>query len=227
MKKVNNVLWGLLLVAAGVLFGLKALDIIDFNIFFDGWWAFIIIIPSLIALVTQRDKTGSMIGLVVGVFLFLVARDIISLEMLGKLIVPVLLVVVGLCLIFRDVVNRNAKEAIKRINSRGLPKKKCTAIFSSQQISLSDEGFFGANLYAIFGAIEYDLRGTVISEDIVINAGCVFGGMDIMLPEGVNAEICATPVFGGIANKTGRPFTQGLPTVFINGAAVFGGIDVK
>ncbi len=227
MKKVNNVLWGLLLVGAGVLFGLKALDVIDFNIFFDGWWAFIIIIPSLITLVTQRDKTGSMIGLVVGIFLFLVARDLISLEMLGKLIVPVLLVVIGLCLIFKDVMNKNAKEAIKKINSRGFPVKKCTAIFSGQKVGFPGEGFFGANLYAIFGGIDCDLRGAVITEDIVINAGCVFGGMNIFVPENVNVEICATPVFGGVANKTGRPFTQGIPTVFINGAAVFGGIDVK
>lgn len=227
MKKVNNILWGLLLVGVGVLFGLKALDIVDFNIFFDGWWTLIIIIPSLISLVTQRDKTGSMIGLVVGVFLLLVARDIISLEMLGKLIIPVLLVVVGLCLIFRDVVNRNAKEAIKRINARDLPVKKCTAIFSAQNLAFPGEGFFGANLYAIFGGLDIDLRGSVISEDIVINVGCIFGGMDIFIPENVNVEICATPVFGGVANKTGRPFTPGIPTVFINGAAVFGGIDIK
>ncbi len=227
MKKVNRVLWGLLLVAAGVLFGLKAMNIIDFEIFFDGWWAFIIIIPSLISLVTERDKTGSMIGIVVGVFLFLVARDLISLEMLGKLIVPVLMVVVGICLIFKDVFNKNAKEAIKRINAKGLHRNRSTSLFSTQKVAYSGEGFFGADLYGIFGSLECDTAGAAITEDIVVNAYALFGSVDISVPENVNVEICATPVFGGVANKTKRPFTPGLPTVFITGGAVFGKIDVK
>ncbi len=227
MKKVNRVLWGLLLVAAGVLFGLKAMDIIDFEIFFDGWWTLIIIIPSLISLVTQRDKTGSMIGLVVGVFLFLVVRDIISLEMLGKLIVPVLMVVVGICLIFKDAFNKNAKEAVKRINARGLYKNKSTSLFSTQKVAYSGEGFFGADLYGIFGSLECDMSGALLTEDIVVNAYGLFGSVDILVPENVNVEICATPVFGGVANKTRRPFTPGLPTIFVTGSALFGKIDIR
>ena len=226
MKNINRVLWGLLLVAVGVLFGLKAMDLIEFEIFFDGWWSLILIIPSLIALITQRDKTGSMIGLVIGVFLLLVARDIISWQMLAKLIIPVLMVVVGLCLIFKDVVNRHAKEAIKRINSRGFHRHKNSAMFSSQKVAYSGEGFFGAELYSVFGSLDCDLRGSVITEDIVVSAYSLFGSMDIYVPENVNVEICATPVFGGISNRTKRPFTNGLPTVFVTGAAVFGGVDV-
>ena len=210
-----------------MLFGLKAMDVIDFEIFFDGWWAFIIIIPSLISLVTQRDKTGSMIGLVVGIFLFLVARDIISLQMLGKLIVPVLMVVVGICLIFKDAFNRNAKEAIRRINARGLARQRNTSLFSTQKVAYSGEGFFGAELYGIFGSLNCDMAGAVLNEDIVVNAYSLFGSVDISVPENVNVEICATPVFGGVANKTKRPFTPGLPTVFITGGAVFGKIDIK
>ena len=91
MKNINRVLWGVVLVAVGVLFGLKAMNIIDFDIFFDGWWTLFIIIPSFISLITQRDKTGSIIGLVVGVVLFLASRDIISFAMLWKLLIPALI----------------------------------------------------------------------------------------------------------------------------------------
>ena len=67
----------------------------------------------------------------------------------------------------------------------------------------------------------------IITGAAVITAGAVFGGIDILLPQNVNAEVCVTPVFGGAANKTGRPFTSGIPTVFVSGVCAFGGIDVK
>lgn len=227
MKNINRILWGVVLVAVGVLFGLKALDIIDFNIFFDGWWTLIIIIPSLISLITQRDKTGSFIGLFVGVVLFLASRDIISFATLWKLVIPAVIIIIGLSLIFKDVFNKRAKEAVKKLNARGAPLKECTATFSGQKVSYPGENFYGAELTAVFGGIDCDLRGAVITEDTVINVCCIFGGIDVFLPSGVNVEICTTPVFGGVSNKTNRPFTAGLPTVFINGTCVFGGVDVK
>ena len=45
MEKINRILWGLVFIVLGVVVALNALDIIDFNIFFNGWWTFIIISP--------------------------------------------------------------------------------------------------------------------------------------------------------------------------------------
>ena len=36
MKKVNNILWGIVLIAIGALFALNALNITNIDIFFDG-----------------------------------------------------------------------------------------------------------------------------------------------------------------------------------------------
>ena len=75
MKKAKSILWGLVLAAAGVLLGLRALDIVDFSIFFDGWWTLFLIVPCAIGLVTDRDKTGNLVGLAIGVFLLLGCPD--------------------------------------------------------------------------------------------------------------------------------------------------------
>jgi hypothetical protein len=48
-------LWGIVLVAAGVLFALKALGIANIDVFFDGWWTLFIIIPCTIGPFTKRD----------------------------------------------------------------------------------------------------------------------------------------------------------------------------
>ena len=105
---------------------------------------------------------------------------------------------------------------------RQLSRKK-----NGKNAVFTGEPFYGADAVAAFGALEIDLRGSVITEDIIISTGAVFGGVDIFLPQNVNAELCVTPVFGGVANKTGRPFTPGIPTVFVTGVCAFGGIDVK
>ena len=227
MNKINRILWGVVLVAIGVLFGLKAMNIIDFNIFFDGWWTLLIIIPSLISLITQKDKTASIIGLIVGVVLFLASRDIITFATLWKLLIPAVIVLIGLSLIFKDAFNKRAREAIKKLNARGLPMKQATAVFSGQKVAFAGPDFYGAELNAVFGGLDCNLIDTYITEDTVINVSCIFGGIDIYLPDNVNVEICTTPVFGGVSTKKGRPAVVGAPTVFISGVAVFGGVDIK
>lgn len=67
MKKTSGILWGIALVAIGVILALNALGITDINIFFDGWWTLFFIIPCLIGLISERDKTCSIIFLCIGV----------------------------------------------------------------------------------------------------------------------------------------------------------------
>ena len=66
MKKANSIFWGLALVAVGVFLGLNAFGITDINIFFDGWWTLFIIVPCTIGLFTDYDKTGNLIGILIG-----------------------------------------------------------------------------------------------------------------------------------------------------------------
>ena len=102
MKKVSNILWGIVLIVIGVISGLNALEITDINIFFKGWWTLFIIVPCFIGIFNDESKTGNLIGLVIGVVLLLGSRDIISFEIIGKLIVPIVLIGIGLSIIFKD-----------------------------------------------------------------------------------------------------------------------------
>lgn len=54
MKKLNGIVWGIVLVAAGILLGLNAFGITDIDIFFDGWWTLFIIVPCAVGLITDR-----------------------------------------------------------------------------------------------------------------------------------------------------------------------------
>lgn len=62
MKKFGNILWGLVFIAIGTIWGLNALGITQINLFFEGWWTLIIIIPCFIGLFRESDKIGNLVG---------------------------------------------------------------------------------------------------------------------------------------------------------------------
>ena len=95
MKLNKNYLYGAILVILGIVLGLSELGFITFNIFFEGWWTLFLIIPGIVDLCTEKNKKASaeLIGL--GVLLLLIARNIITFELLLKLIIPVIIIGIG------------------------------------------------------------------------------------------------------------------------------------
>ena len=100
MKRSSKIIWGILLIAAGVIFALNALEIASINIFFDGWWTLFIIIPCVAGLFFDKNKIDNLIGIALGVFLLLCCQDILSFSLLWKLVLPALIVIAGIRLIF-------------------------------------------------------------------------------------------------------------------------------
>ncbi len=226
MKNKSSVIWGLVLVVIGVLLGCKALNLFDFDIFFDGWWTLFIIIPCLIGLVTDDNKTGSIIGLVIGVLLLLSAQKVIDYSYMWKLLVPIIIIIVGISIIFSNVFFKKDEEKFKKMSNK-ISKEGLTAVFSGQDVKLDDQVFEGTNLTAIFGGIKLDLRKAEIKEDVIINVTAVFGGVDIFLPDEVKVIIKTNSFFGGVDNKKKNNDDKKLPTVYINSSCAFGGVDIK
>ena len=102
MKKFGNVLWGIVLIVIVLIVGGNALGITNINIFFDGWWTLFIIIPCFIGLFKDNEKTGNLIGLLIGVALLLACQDILDFGLIWKLAFPAILVAIGLSIIFKD-----------------------------------------------------------------------------------------------------------------------------
>ena len=230
MKKMSNILWGLLFIVLGVIFGLSAFDVIEIrDIFFDGWWTLFIFVPCTIELFRSRDKTGNIIGIVVGVVLLLICQGMLTLDMLWKLLIPAIFIIIGLSLVFRDAfLGKGNKAAFKRFDDRRGAEDSHKAKFSSKSIKYDGQIFYGNDLSASFGAITCDLRGATITEDVIINANAIFGGVDILLPDGVNVQIKSTALFGGADDK--RRATSELidaPTVYVSSLCLFGGVDIK
>lgn len=225
MKKASSVLWGIVLIAAGVVLALNVFNITDIDIFFDGWWTLFIIVPCAIGLFTEREKTGNIIGIVIGVFLLLCCQDILSFSMLWKLLVPAIIVIVGLKMVLTGLFGNKANEIMKQLKLEGKQPKSGFAAFSGCDMNYDGEVFEGAELTAVFGGVECDLRNAIIEKDCAIRVSVIFGGIDIFVPAGINVRVNSNSIFGGVSNKTA--VHQNAPTIYISGTCMFGGVEIK
>ncbi len=227
MKKTSTVVWGAVLIIFGVIFALKSFDIINFDIFFDGWWTFILIIPGVIGLFTEREKFGNIICILIGVVLLLACQNIVDLAFLGKLIVPAVIAGIGIKMIVSATRSGAAEKIIDGMRADGKAPREGNAAFSGCDMSFSGEEFRGCELSATFGAVKCDLRGAVINEDAAIKATAIFGGIDILVPDGVNIKINSNSIFGGVSNETKSEKSSAAPTIYINALCMFGGVEIN
>lgn len=225
MNNFKNVLWGIILVVLGVIIGTNSLGLTDINLLFDGWWTLFIIVPCFIGLFTNSEKTGNIIGILIGVALLLGINDIIDFDKIWTLLLPLVIVVVGLSLIFKDTFNSKVSKEIKKINKENNKDNDYFTAFSGQNIDLNNEDFKGADLTAIFGGLKLDLRKANIDKDVVINASSIFGGIDILIPKDVNVKVKSTSLFGGVTNKKSN--NDNKKTIYINALCMFGGVEIK
>lgn len=226
MKRVSSIIWGVVLIAAGVIFGLNAMNIIDVDIFFDGWWTLLIIVPCGVGLITDSDKWGSAVGLGIGVFLLLCCQDILSFSMFWKLIVPVVIVAVGLKLVFSSFLPRSdVKDMEIKRSSDGY--RQTTAAFAGSELNFSGEPFESTELNAFFGGVDCDIRNAIIESDCVINATAMFGGITIYAPQNMSVKIRSTSLFGGTGDKLKRSGINSEHTLYVNAKCLFGGVEIK
>ena len=227
MKHFEKVLLGIFLICLGVILGLNAFEITNIDIFFDGWWTLFIIVPSFLGLLSDKDKSGHLIGLFIGIVLLLGCQDIIDFSLIWKLAIPFVLVVMGLSIIFKNIFQKQTDHQMKDIYQNSKNISEYNAIFGGKNIQLDNQHFQGATLNSIFGSIELDLRQAYIDKDVIIDATAIFGGIEIKVPEHIHVQLNATSIFGGVDNDHKNTHTQQEITLYINTNCIFGGIDIE
>jgi hypothetical protein len=82
---------------------------------------------------------------------------------------------------------------------------------------------------AFMGGVDLDLREATIEEDeLVITAIAVMGGVDVIVPDGVEVDLGGFALMGGNDHRPGQaPVRAGTPTVRVRAFSLMGGVDVK
>lgn len=230
MKNVKPIIWGIAIIALGVIFGGNALGLFELNVFFDGWWTLFIIVPSAIGLIAEKEKLSSLGFLAAGVILLLAAQNVFSYDTAWKIILAVVLMLIGIGIIVKNVFhNKNDKEVEKKIHEleNGKVMDAQVAVFSGSERVYNDETFGGSNLVAVFGGVDLDLRKAKFTKDMVIKAFCLFGGIDIKVPEDVQIKIKSGFIFGGASDERKGDASKSKYTIYLDAAGGFGGISIK
>jgi predicted membrane protein len=145
--------------------------------------------------------------------------------MVWKLALPVILAIIGIKIIISAFRKKKSHRIVKEIKVDGKNLQKGIAVFSGTELNFDNTVFDGADLVACFGGVECDLRHAIIDKDCIIHACCVFGGIDIKVPDNVKVVNNASSIFGGIdVIKSNDSATH---TIYIDGICVFGGIDIQ
>ena len=227
MKDRRNIIWGIILLVIGLALAGNIFNLFRIHIFFDGWWTLFIIIPSIIGITNEGPKTGNVISLVVGILLFLACRGLFDFTIIWKLLLPVIIVGIGISMIFKDVFNKEVSEKITSLNKNMDSDNDYASTFSGQDINFDGENFKGANLNAVFGSLNLDIRDAIIEDDVVINATSIFGGIDIFAPKGCKVKIKSNSIFGGVSNNKKNMADNDAHVIYINATCMFGGVEIK
>lgn len=217
--KLKNVIWGLFFIVVGGIVALNGFGITNIDIFFDGWWTLFMIIPALIGLFTDREKLGHLIVLMVGIALFLMCNDMLDYDVIGKLILPIVLITIGLGIMFKNSGSKVKNEDIRRLNT----KDEVCAVFR-EDVSKAPSKFDGVELDAIFGSVVYDLSESTIKKEALIKADAVFGSIKITVPKGVTVKLKRNAIFGDVISKASNEDEKTI--LYIDADAVFGSVMI-
>lgn len=218
----GRVLIGLIVVAVGVLLLLGNLGVGDFSP-----WEYapsLLIVLGLWALVRSgfRGSIGPWILIGLGIAIQLSVLDEVP-DVVRGAIWPVLIIVAGVLLILTRASLGGGGSTTSRSGS-GLNH---VAVFTSVNDEV-DGPFAGLQATTLFGGAEYDLRRARVERPpAVIDVTCMFGGVELRVPEDWTVHNDIVALFGGVDDKRDDPSAEDEATVSIRGTVLFGGLTIK
>jgi predicted membrane protein len=217
-------LFGLFVIAAGVVLTLDNLGMVEADRLYRYWPTGLIAIGLLKLWQSQDGKGGAFAG-----FLFTVAGVWLLLEELALLRIhledlwPLFLVFFGAYLVWRGVSGRQRRPAAADSTST----LSAVAILGSVSRGNNSRTFRGADLTAVMGGCEIDLRQAAINGEAVIDIFTMWGGIDIRVPEEWTVQSRVVALLGGVEDKTRPPQGAVRHLLTLRGFAIMGGVEIK
>jgi hypothetical protein len=239
-----RLLLGIGLAAAGLLFTLDNVDLIDAEEWFRWWPALVVAFGvGLIATgTTAAQHIGGIVWTAIGAWLLLDNLGLVRFDPWD--LWPLGLVAGGVALVLRALApHRRAAAAAAAPPAPGAgatdlgpaggrpadPTIHGFAMMSGVAIKNTSIGFQGGTLNAIMGAVEVDLRGaTLAGGSATIDCFAMWGGIEITVPPGWTVVGQVWPLMGGFEDKTSPPAPEDATgELVLTGWAVMGGVAVK
>jgi predicted membrane protein len=237
--RIVQLVIGLLIVTAGVLFTLDNLRILHARDYLQYWPVGLIVI-GVAQIVEWRSRSRFLAGglwILIGVAML--ARRLGFTDVNIWAYWPMALVFIGGRLIWQA--------HLKSVESGvGAAERESTAVTGEGTTVSSDAvvsalvvmGGFGrkvtsqafqrAELTAFLGGGKIDLREAKLAGgEAVIDVFTIMGGFEILVPDTWDVIVEATPLMGGIDDKTRQRAGESAPRLIIRGLVMMGGVEIK
>jgi predicted membrane protein len=226
-RLTGQVLIGLMAIAVGVIFTLDNLEIIDARDYLQYWPVALVAVGALKLWHARHDGHGWLGGLIfIGIGSYLLIARIVYFQISSREIFPLFLVFLGGYMVWRGFGGRRRGRTVD-----GSTRFSGLAVMGGVARRSNSQAFEGADLTAIMGGCEIDLRKASIAPgtEAVIDVFAFWGGIDIKVPEDWTVITRAIPLMGGVEDKTHTPNPP--PPVekrlIISGMVMMGGVVVK
>lgn len=223
-----QVVFGLMIVLLGVLFTLDNLEVLDARDYLRFWPAGLVAVGLLKLYHARTIGHGWVSGLIfVGVGAWMLLNGILYVTVNARDVLPLFLVALGGYLVWRGFGGQRRRPLDAA--SDGQSSFSAFAIMGGVSRRSSSQAFVGADLTAVMGGCEIDLRQASIAPggDASIEVFAFWGGIDIKVPDDWTVSTRVMPLMGGVEDKTRAPQGAPLKRLVVRGVVIMGGVTIK
>lgn len=242
-KRQSLLFWGTLFLIGGVVFLLKNLEILAFEIPSFIWSWKIIFVILTIRFLFHRKFIGAFIMASLSLAFYtpeLLGQDIWEFK---KKLWPVIPIFLGVILLTKFVSKKKSKSTImnaQTINEaqtidenqtvEDSDKLETTLILSGASKKINSYDFKGGKITTIMAGLELDLTNCTLSNNkAILEIECVMGGLTLTVPREWNVKLDVVPIMGGIEDgirKTPNAYVDPAAEFIIKGTIVMGGVEI-
>jgi predicted membrane protein len=215
-----SLLTGLFIMAVGVLFLLGNLGLVETRSI-HRFWPLILILIGVQKLLQRDDRRGHGGAYFwIGIGSWFLLTSVFHLHFWS--IWPLVLIAVGGRMLWRSLYpNRATVGADASSTLRG------TAFMGSLERSLNTRDFRGGDVTVVMGGCKADLgEAGIASGEAVLDVFVLWGGLELLVPEGWTVISQVVPILGGFDDRT-RPPAEATQRLVISGLVMIGGVQVK
>lgn len=252
----QRMVFGLIILALGVLFLLDNLDLIEMGSLGD-YWPLIFVAIGLSKVLQPSEAPGRLVGVIfvaVGVWWTLANLDLVEHYPIHYW--PVILILIGTSILWRAFETQRAgepgpppppsplqrdatEEAAAEVAAEVGPPAagggwdtdatiNAVAVLGGVERKSATRDFRGGSMTAIMGGCVVDLRqASITSGEAVIDAFAMWGGVEIKVPRDWLVVAKGTPLLGGFVDSTTPPAAPTGKILVVRGVALMGGVETK
>ena len=240
---------GVAIILAGILFTLDNLHLIDAGNYLAYWP--LVLVAIGITRMTQTTTWGSfgwsLVWIVAGFWLLGQNVGLITVSIFT--LWPLVLVLIGATIAWRGFGPPRLRStayprccgtsettpldgaAMPGSGASSLPGDsyvRAVAVMGGIERSSNSADFQGADLVAIMGGCELDLRhATIAGDEAVVDVVSIMGGIEIYVPTTWAIEARVMPLLGGLGDETRLNTSGPTKRLVVRGIALMGGVEIK